>query len=101
MKETFDAKSALAAIKADKKPKRGRKKGSRNGLKNDYPPEVDPERIQLIKETIAIYEAEGYGWVIQENPREKYTTEQLRIHLGRLKQGHRPWIYRGELKVSR
>ena len=96
-KDTFDALTALRSIRSEKKPKRGRKKGSRNNRANEYPTEVDPERIALIKETSEIYIREGYGWVLEDNPREKYTTEQLRIHLNRLKEGHRPWIFRGTL----
>jgi hypothetical protein len=98
-KEGFDAVSALRSIRAEKKPKRGRKKGSKNSRPKEYPQEVDAERIALIKETTEIYVREGYGWVIEENPREKYTTEQLRLHLNRLHEGHRPWIYRGTLRV--
>ena len=100
IKGTFDAISALADIMSDKKPKRGRKKGKKTAAgERSYLKEVDPERIALIKETTEIYVNEGYSWVLEENPREKYTTEQLRIHLRRLKEGHRPWIYRGVLRV--
>jgi len=92
IKGTFDARSALADIMSDKKPKRGRKKGGRNNHKKDYPIEVDPERIMLIQEITEVYNREGYGWVIEENPREKYTTDQLRNHVRRLREGHRAWI---------
>lgn len=93
METSFDVKSALAEIITEikKKPKRGRKKGSKNNVKIEFAPETDPERISLIEEITAVYIAEGYEWLLQENPREKYTTEQLRIHVQKLRDGHRAW----------
>ena len=93
METGFDAKSALAEIITEikKKPRRGRKRGSRNNSKIVYAQETDPERIALMEEITAIYIAEGYEWLLQENPREKYTTEQLRIHVQKLREGHRAW----------
>lgn len=53
--------------------------------------DIDPVRYQIITEIEKIYTDEGYEWLLKDNPREKYTTEQLQHHLNRLKQGHRAW----------
>ena len=90
-KDTFDAKLALADIMSDKKPKRGRKKGGKNNITIEYPKTTDSERMALMKEVEKIYVSEGFEWLLQENPREKYTTDQLRFHVERLRQGHRAW----------
>ena len=52
---------------------------------------MDATRKSLIDEIKKIYKAEGFVWLLRENPLVKYSTEQLQIHVENLRKGKRSW----------
>ena len=85
--DTFNVSEALKAIRADKAPKRGRKKGSKTRPKKTvFHDDFDNERALLIEKIEKIYKKHDHVRP-EEIPLTNYTEEQLRNHLNRLQWG--------------
>lgn len=93
--ETLDIDALFAAVHSPPPPKKGKRRKQGEALAAAYEADndFDPRRADLIRNIRKLYADEGYAWLNDENPPEKYTTEQLEIHWKNLQAGKRAWKF--------
>jgi hypothetical protein len=83
---SFDAKLALAEIRADKKPSRGRKKGSRNKRETKFSSDANETKRELIRKIELIYKQFSFERS-EESPLTNFSERDLQVHFNRLQWG--------------